>query len=933
MWSLSEQPEVLTKGDKDGSLVCQLCWQGSEVESVAGQLHAEKLESGKVISAHLRCMQYSSGLTQYKCQVFGGFDIGEVEEEISRGYRLRCFICRKTKGKKSRGASSGCAVKTCRKTFHFTCASNHPEAVTKRLVVTKKKHNPDDKFVLYRVFCSREHEALFRKMLKVDLRGTGSTNRKTSRKKGDNQEEDCGSTAEAEATAAVIEDHEGSSAEAEESGDMDVADSSQNTNESLDTSELLTDSSLLMMSPALSSSPISHHTVGNKDGVVSTEGGDDSSTTTPTPKARSAVNGSLLSSPTVTSSSQQQPPCPGQTPTKSLAPKADLSQPLLCRLTEELSTIHHGSEADGSSRNAESGAGRDAVSPVRNGWHSGEADRLAASPGEESVENKSPNIPQAPAKTPVKVMKAVTDHVISAEKGLVLQAHSENTAKPAPAAGAKKAAPSPKKTPLNCKKPVQSPASHNGPAKPPRQVSKPSSGDKPSMKTSPFNGHSPSQGRTVSEESGSQRVNGQVRSPPPAQAEESQGKGRVSNGAQSQTVEVCESGIKGDSSVHAGAQSSQETVSDAGAGATRGSRKRNRSSVDGGGVKLAEDPAPKVIKDAERTGCDLQPIEGVVLIPSSMEQFQTQEAQVTRAVVEQVEVGGEGVWVWQRVTANLLDRLPSPLMLLFMLDLVKELEKENNEAVVDLLFNADCLATRLDAYLIAQEQVFQRVGDQQGQQSMEATLWASLDRTTHTLPMVHLVHTHARLATLVLDLRRFKLRHHVTANIQAYRGLFGWSPDTEVLPFPLTQSRQGLAVQREALALKTWLTRVNPISEVTVLPADDLLYDKTTSVANDEFFRLVDFLKAKTHTAMVVEGAEGESVQQVVPLLVFQPVELFMLNFRDYFQKACRKFFQGRGLMNGLALVPFSNLYSADWRSITGLLQAGDGETGGGASA
>ncbi|KAK6170048.1 hypothetical protein SNE40_018534 [Patella caerulea] len=147
---------------------CGFCKRGKEVENVCGELHHVKtMTLGKPCTAHHKCMQYSAMLIQYKVSHFGGFKIDKVLEELKRGRFSKCAICKSKKGKSKgmlTGATSGCAVQSCRKTFHFYCARTSDECITKRLVVSFKSSGKIT--VLYRVFCSKEHEKLYRENLK-----------------------------------------------------------------------------------------------------------------------------------------------------------------------------------------------------------------------------------------------------------------------------------------------------------------------------------------------------------------------------------------------------------------------------------------------------------------------------------------------------------------------------------------------------------------------------------------------------------------------------------------------------------------------------------------------------------------------------------------------------------------------------------------------
>ncbi|XP_072370340.1 uncharacterized protein [Scyliorhinus torazame] len=81
-------------------------------------------ETGKLFTdgkfaAHRNCLLYSSNLCNQNSQDldnFGGFRIQDIKNEIKRGSKLRCSLCRR------KGASVGCEVKSCRRSYHYPCA-------------------------------------------------------------------------------------------------------------------------------------------------------------------------------------------------------------------------------------------------------------------------------------------------------------------------------------------------------------------------------------------------------------------------------------------------------------------------------------------------------------------------------------------------------------------------------------------------------------------------------------------------------------------------------------------------------------------------------------------------------------------------------------------------------------------------------------------
>ncbi|XP_078088229.1 uncharacterized protein LOC144506244 [Mustelus asterias] len=94
---------------------CKLCGQ-SKRSKKAGDL----LFDGK-IAVHHKCLLFSSNLTTRNSNSkgfdsFGGFLVKDIEQEVKRGRMLRCSKCRK------RGATVGCEVGSCRRSYHYPCA-------------------------------------------------------------------------------------------------------------------------------------------------------------------------------------------------------------------------------------------------------------------------------------------------------------------------------------------------------------------------------------------------------------------------------------------------------------------------------------------------------------------------------------------------------------------------------------------------------------------------------------------------------------------------------------------------------------------------------------------------------------------------------------------------------------------------------------------
>ncbi|XP_064417014.1 uncharacterized protein LOC102357403 isoform X2 [Latimeria chalumnae] len=79
----------------------------------------EELLVKEGVTAHVNCMLFSSNLATQDPQNqenFVGFRLEDVKAEIRRGRRLKCSYCKKP------GASVGCEVPSCRRSYHYPCA-------------------------------------------------------------------------------------------------------------------------------------------------------------------------------------------------------------------------------------------------------------------------------------------------------------------------------------------------------------------------------------------------------------------------------------------------------------------------------------------------------------------------------------------------------------------------------------------------------------------------------------------------------------------------------------------------------------------------------------------------------------------------------------------------------------------------------------------
>uniref|UniRef100_A0A8C4QQH7 PHD-type domain-containing protein n=1 Tax=Eptatretus burgeri TaxID=7764 RepID=A0A8C4QQH7_EPTBU len=103
---------------KDTSLgpVCAFCKKDQTVEEECGQMcHS----SNGSIHVHYLCLLYSSALctdSQTLQETICNFPVEEVRKEILRGKKLRCSGCKRV------GATVGCQIRRCPRTYHYSCA-------------------------------------------------------------------------------------------------------------------------------------------------------------------------------------------------------------------------------------------------------------------------------------------------------------------------------------------------------------------------------------------------------------------------------------------------------------------------------------------------------------------------------------------------------------------------------------------------------------------------------------------------------------------------------------------------------------------------------------------------------------------------------------------------------------------------------------------
>ncbi|KAM9326485.1 PHD finger protein 6 [Gastrophryne carolinensis] len=128
---------------KKGSLrqhKCGFCRSNREKE--CGQL---LVSNNQKVAAHHRCLLFSSALisSQSENENLGGFSIDDIQKELRRGKKLMCTSCH------CPGATIGCEVKTCRRTYHFHCALQDKAQI---------QENPSQG--IYRIYCRKHKEKL-----------------------------------------------------------------------------------------------------------------------------------------------------------------------------------------------------------------------------------------------------------------------------------------------------------------------------------------------------------------------------------------------------------------------------------------------------------------------------------------------------------------------------------------------------------------------------------------------------------------------------------------------------------------------------------------------------------------------------------------------------------------------------------------------------
>ncbi|XP_071329714.1 uncharacterized protein phf11 [Trachinotus anak] len=118
-------------------VTCALCHR-SEETTITGALSTKD-----EVTAHQNCLLFSSGIYCRNSPQFDdlfGFSVEDVMTEVKRGSKLYCNKCKK------KGATAGCEVRRCKKSYHYPCAVQEGAKITEE---------PDNG--KYGLFCFKHH--------------------------------------------------------------------------------------------------------------------------------------------------------------------------------------------------------------------------------------------------------------------------------------------------------------------------------------------------------------------------------------------------------------------------------------------------------------------------------------------------------------------------------------------------------------------------------------------------------------------------------------------------------------------------------------------------------------------------------------------------------------------------------------------------------
>ncbi|XP_026152097.1 PHD finger protein 11-like isoform X1 [Mastacembelus armatus] len=124
--------------DRDAKVSCILCKRCEETEKTGA------LSTKNEVTAHQNCLLFASKLWCRESPQFDdlfGFSVDDVLEEVNRGKKLSCNRC------KQKGATAGCEVGRCKKSYHYPCAVEEGAKIIEDSINGK-----------YGLYCTRHHQ-------------------------------------------------------------------------------------------------------------------------------------------------------------------------------------------------------------------------------------------------------------------------------------------------------------------------------------------------------------------------------------------------------------------------------------------------------------------------------------------------------------------------------------------------------------------------------------------------------------------------------------------------------------------------------------------------------------------------------------------------------------------------------------------------------
>ncbi|XP_039861432.1 uncharacterized protein phf11 isoform X1 [Simochromis diagramma] len=143
-------------------VACILCQRSKETK-ITGTLSTKD-----EVTAHQNCLLFSAGIFCRDSPQFDdlfGFSVGDVLNEVKRGSKLTCNHCKK------RGATAGCEVKRCKKSYHYPCALKEGATTIE-----------DDDHGRYVIYCSSHSEQQTQKSASTNEFASSTKKPRTSKK-------------------------------------------------------------------------------------------------------------------------------------------------------------------------------------------------------------------------------------------------------------------------------------------------------------------------------------------------------------------------------------------------------------------------------------------------------------------------------------------------------------------------------------------------------------------------------------------------------------------------------------------------------------------------------------------------------------------------------------------------------------------------------